>query len=251
MKFPPPCRGFTLIELLVVLAIMAILAALVFPYVARSRATAQGAVCLNNLRQLGAGLISYAADNNGQLPNERTIPAGVPYSRDGHAWMRGALNPYLFGSGDLISGQKDGGSFRGSIFHCPACRDEVGPNGANLRAYPGDDGGGRYKDLGYSRNAIWAQPAEQAGTQGTGIDFRVIRIPGFTIQGSPVKNLSIFPLLIDANHFNTDTAAFDNRFAPRHGGRGQAVFSSGHAERLGNIQTRAQWEAFLRGKGQP
>lgn len=61
-------RAFTLIELLTVIAIIAILAIMVFvvsgPFV-RNAQMVQG---MNNLKQLGAGLMNYTASHDGQLP---------------------------------------------------------------------------------------------------------------------------------------------------------------------------------------
>lgn len=61
-------RGFTLVELLVVMAVLALLAALLAPTLARCRRAAQRRVCATNLYQIGLALGMYLDDNDGVFP---------------------------------------------------------------------------------------------------------------------------------------------------------------------------------------
>ena len=54
--------GFTLIELLIVIAIIAILAAILFPVFATAREKARGTACMNNEKQIGLALVQYSQD---------------------------------------------------------------------------------------------------------------------------------------------------------------------------------------------
>jgi len=60
--------GFTLIEILCVIAIIAVLAALLFPMYDQAQKRAHVTHCINNLKQLGSALQQYMADNDGRVP---------------------------------------------------------------------------------------------------------------------------------------------------------------------------------------
>ncbi|HEX8550664.1 MAG TPA: DUF1559 domain-containing protein [Abditibacteriaceae bacterium] len=88
--------GFTLIEILVVVAILALLAAILFPVFGRARENGRAASCSSNLKQIGLGLAQYESDNDGFYPTAGgTILWDVTDVSTGRAsWMQ-QINPYL------------------------------------------------------------------------------------------------------------------------------------------------------------
>jgi len=86
-------RAFTLIELLTVIAIIAVLAAILFPVFGRVREKARQTSCISNERQLGFALLQYAADADEALPNGVT-PDRHSWFWAGEGWA-GQSMPYL------------------------------------------------------------------------------------------------------------------------------------------------------------
>lgn len=74
--------GFTLVELLVVVAIVAILAAFLFPVFSRARQRARQTACLSNLRQLALATFQYAQDSDDHYPY-----GGDPSDLDTTSWQ--------------------------------------------------------------------------------------------------------------------------------------------------------------------
>jgi len=85
-------RGFTLVETLVVIAIIVLLAAMLFPVYETVTKRAERAVCLTNIRNIGLATRIYADDYDG-----RCVPARISTSYSGFygtCWEL-LLQPYL------------------------------------------------------------------------------------------------------------------------------------------------------------
>jgi prepilin-type N-terminal cleavage/methylation domain-containing protein len=72
-KVSRPLSGFTLIELLVVIATVALLAAILLPVYAQSRAKARTTQAMSNIRQLGTALHLYTQDYDERLPHRSPL----------------------------------------------------------------------------------------------------------------------------------------------------------------------------------
>ncbi|MCX6345743.1 MAG: prepilin-type N-terminal cleavage/methylation domain-containing protein, partial [Armatimonadetes bacterium] len=76
-------RGFTIIELLSVIAIIAILASILFPVFARVRERARKSGCASNLRQISVSLNLYAQEHGGRFPKKNNDFNGLyPYVKN-------------------------------------------------------------------------------------------------------------------------------------------------------------------------
>ena len=89
--------GLTLVEMLVVVAIIAILASIMFPVFSRARAAARKTACSSNLRQIGTAFELYVSDNDECFPYaSRDCPAitSPPNLNAGRLLWPEAIQPY-------------------------------------------------------------------------------------------------------------------------------------------------------------
>jgi prepilin-type N-terminal cleavage/methylation domain-containing protein len=110
-------RGFTLIELLVVVAIIAILAAILFPVFARARESARKTACMSNVGQITRAMLMYAQDNDEKFMAGKDDCAHGPFDSwqqdargidDYHMqsqWYAVLVQPYIKNT---------------DVFHCPS-----------------------------------------------------------------------------------------------------------------------------------
>lgn len=68
--------AFSLLELLTVIAVIMILAAMLLPALARTRAKANRIACTNNLKQIGLGFLSFAHDHGDKFPMQLSTNQG-------------------------------------------------------------------------------------------------------------------------------------------------------------------------------
>lgn len=106
------CRAFTLVEVLVVVAILAVLAALVFPSVGKAKQQAAQAQCINNLKQISIASVQFGTENNGDFPPN---VAGTPIFARG---LTDYIGPF----------PRRGAGFKRSPLVCPSQQNGL-PNG--------------------------------------------------------------------------------------------------------------------------
>ena len=138
-------KGFTLIELLVGIAIIAVLAALLFPVFQAARERARQSVCLANVRQLGLALKMYASDNDDCLPADSSA-----------APIHGGDSPAMPYDQQIAAYVKND-----SVFHCPS--DTVTRSGD--RVWDGEYRGKRLPRSYALTNALATETAAQRGEE--------------------------------------------------------------------------------------
>jgi prepilin-type N-terminal cleavage/methylation domain-containing protein/prepilin-type processing-associated H-X9-DG protein len=223
-------RGFTLVELLVAVAIMAILAALLLPSLARGKSSAQRARCVSNLRQLGLASQMYWDDNNGTCfrYGGGSTNGGRLYwfgwlatGSEGHRVFdarQGALYPYLQGRGVEL---------------CPAF-NYFAPE-VKLKADGGSYGYGYNLYLSTSATAPALKTSRILQPSGMTLLADAAQVNTWQTPASPTR-----PMLEEWYYVDKSTNQPNGHF--RHRKRASVVFCDGHiaAEKLlaGSLDSR-------------
>lgn len=188
-------QGFTLIELLLVITIIAILAALLLPALARAREMARQVVCTSNLRQMGLAFQMYATDNGGFLPRLM-----APTKE----WFE-VITPYL--SMKPCPGETD--RHRSRIKQCPSAPQRSASVTFNYS---------------YKFNNRLRRTQPEGSSSQVNVPFRRIGSIPF-----PSKTILVFDGVADGNSgAHIDPMGRWMQAARRHGGRANLLFVDGH-----------------------
>jgi prepilin-type processing-associated H-X9-DG protein len=237
--------ALTLIELLVVISITVLLFFLLANVIGKARERGRTAYCLNNLRQLGAGVNLYATDNDQYLP-----PRGV----DGTFLANPAAWPgppgYPWGKGAVWSDQIVIGQYVGST-NGDNATPEFYNKGVKKRSplvcpadkYHVDAGFGLQGSYGMGMNFTWASYNDNSSTGYRNL-YKLSRVsaPSKEFVLADGSDATLFPGWTEPYPFLGTADSAPNRnwsfgdpnslynWAKRHNGGGANVlFLDGHA----------------------
>jgi prepilin-type N-terminal cleavage/methylation domain-containing protein len=225
-RFAP--KRFTLIELLIVIAVIAILAAMLLPALARARHTAIMTVCANNLKQMHAGNMMYVTDNDRYLMFSNWNgheSGGGDWDMQGwlyqYSKLSGQWYPHHLETGAMWSYLKDE-----KLFHCPMHKgwdENVG--GLWARVFSSYMMNGVVNDFAY----------QESGAAEDKRLFRISRMPPNGILISEQDEGTGFGSWGWNDGANYPWEAVDN-WGGRHFGRGMVVSFDGSVEQLYKVE---------------
>src|SRR5687768_7224751 len=225
----PPKFGFTLIALMTVVVLLFLLGSTFLPALRNAKKRADQMRCLNNLKQVGFGVLQYLPDNNDTFP---ACASRNTYGFQPEDWIYWRTNLPSYPV-ERSPAAKYIPSFSTNKLRCPADRDDSG------RKATSSDSHGPYvysysmlsAPTGLGISSIFGGPQRYYFKQ------EAIRNPANKLmlveeQTSHKRNESIDP-------GGSSSIIGDGRFVPggdkmtaRHDKRGQTTFADGHAENV-------------------
>jgi len=216
----PPTRGrrvggFSLIELLIVIAIIAILSALLFPALSKAKEKATSIQCLNQVKQVGVGILSYANDYEEYYPYV-IVPSDLN-------------NIYFYKLAAAPVGTNMLGYFPVSFLDCPGDRTRV----PAVDAY--DPNGDFYPYLGAKYNFsyklnMFPCVVEPPGTslRATGRKFNSFKQMSSNMMYYEVEKGNGVNARCSSHHYLRPRKEMDD--LQHHGKTNNYLFMDGHAE---------------------
>jgi prepilin-type N-terminal cleavage/methylation domain-containing protein/prepilin-type processing-associated H-X9-DG protein len=212
-------RAFTLIELLVVISIIAILAAMLLPAVSMVRNAARTAVCANNLRQIGLGVLAYANEHDGVLPPQKYNGSGMNY------YWNEYVGVYLLENGDdkiqvhnqLKKSADAAGKQPSGVFACPSSGPVTyGP-------------GGYFSDFGVNYPLFINQRESTNSFPVTALSSLTRPTATFCIADT-ADGIVATSTWETADYFHWDVSIFSTRMKFRHGAGLNMLFFDGRVQ---------------------
>jgi len=226
-------RGFTLIELLVVIAIIAILAALLLPALAAAKKKAAQSYCLNNMKQLGTGMMMYVDENSGAFPGWASEHAGFNAS-DWIYWRTNTAYPQVDKSPivNTLAGAN------AKLFRCPMDTDD------SARIAQAQASGGQSEPYLYSYSMTSydldtsVDPYVNPGMTTIYTGGKLYIFKQSSIRNPAAKIMLVEEVASNNTKDNPDPSGKvinDGRWIPgnlltiRHGGKANVTFADGHS----------------------
>lgn len=229
--------GFTIVELLVVMAIIGVLAAIMFPVVIKSKEGAKISQCLSNLRQLHGGLSQYLNDYNERFPS--AVSWGSPRywhdaSNGSEKTIQELLSRYVRNGMQTVDGKTYS---KPGVFYCPS---DVGVRSrGDLHGVPANQPIWKYTGCSYeyyaSNQVDWEtynpdQPESTTIRSWTGLSPEVDGVGGTRRIGAPLSSIpytSRKAVMGDIWYWHMGDQVPDGRLAYRN-----TLFADGHAARV-------------------